>query len=246
MFQKCLDTKSDPHLSLLQMRSTPLGPGFLSPATLLFNCLIRDIMPIINRPPIGLNNNDKHYKALIKRQTKNDKNHDTPRIYTSFHIGSTAVVQHEDEWPWTHGTVQSKGDIITMAVHAPYEWKRQDDWSKGTASMCEANTAEQYLWDQLDKHIATDPLENILKQLEKQTHTNHHTGRVKKIKTIIMELTQITCYTKAWQQTNERTVAKNREVNNGQKVSGNNMPFHKNADENGQVSDMQVRKDMEE
>ena len=34
-------------------------------------------------------------------------------------------------------------------------------------------TAKQYLWDQLNKHIVTDQLEDILKQLEKQTHTGH-------------------------------------------------------------------------
>ena len=33
--------------------------------------------------------------------------------------------------------------------------------------------AEQYLQDQLDKHIVTDPLEDILKQIEKQTPMNH-------------------------------------------------------------------------
>ena len=33
----------------------------------------------------------------------------------------------------------------------------------------------------------------------------------------------------------------NREVNNGQKVSGNNMPFHKNAKENSQESDTHIR-----
>ena len=33
----------------------------------------------------------------------------------------------------------------------------------------------------------------------------------------------------------------NREVNNGQKVSGNNIPFHKNAEENSQGSDMHIR-----
>ena len=27
-------------------------------------------MPVINRPLIGLNNDDEHYEALIKRQTK--------------------------------------------------------------------------------------------------------------------------------------------------------------------------------
>ena len=34
-------------------------------------------------------------------------------------------------------------------------------------------TAEQYLQDQLDKHIVTDPLEDILKQIEKQTPMNY-------------------------------------------------------------------------
>ena len=41
---------------------------------------------------------------------------------------------------------------------------------------CEADaqiTAEQYPQDQLDKHIVTDPLEDILNQLEKQKHTSH-------------------------------------------------------------------------
>ena len=38
-------------------------------------------------------------------------------------------------------------------------------------------TAKQYIWDQLDKHKVTDPLEDILKQIEKQTpmyHTHTH------------------------------------------------------------------------
>ena len=66
-------------------------------------------MPITNRPPIGLNNSDEDYEALVKRQTKNDKNHDTPRMYAPIPIGSTVAVQHEDGGPWTHGTVESKG-----------------------------------------------------------------------------------------------------------------------------------------
>ena len=106
--QKCFDTKSDPHMALLQIRSTPLGPGLPSHATLLFNCPIRGIMPIINRPPIGLNNNDKHYEASVKRQMKNYKIHDTPRKYASVPIGSTVVVQHEDGRLWTHGTIEGK------------------------------------------------------------------------------------------------------------------------------------------
>ena len=38
-------------------------------------------MSTINRPPIGINNDDEHSKALVKRQTKNDKNHDISRNY---------------------------------------------------------------------------------------------------------------------------------------------------------------------
>ena len=65
MLKNCLDTKSDPHIALLQIRSAPLGPG-QSHAILLFNDPIRGIMPIINRPLIGVNNNDEHYETLIK------------------------------------------------------------------------------------------------------------------------------------------------------------------------------------
>ena len=68
--QKCIDTKSDPHIALLQIRSTPPLQGLPSSVTLLFNCPIRDIMPIINRPLIGLNDNDEHYEVLIKTLTK--------------------------------------------------------------------------------------------------------------------------------------------------------------------------------
>ena len=33
-------------------------------------------------------------------------------------------------------------------------------------------TTKQYLWDQLDKHRMIDPVEDILKQFENQTHQN--------------------------------------------------------------------------
>ena len=67
-------------------------------------------MSTINRPPIGLNINDDHFKALIKRQTKNDKNHDTSRINASIPMGSTVVVQHKVGVSWIHEIVESKGN----------------------------------------------------------------------------------------------------------------------------------------
>ena len=77
-----------------------------SPATHLFNHPITCIMPIINRPLIGLNIIGKHYEALVRGKMKND----TPRKYTSIPVGSTGMVQCEDSEPWIHGTMEGKGD----------------------------------------------------------------------------------------------------------------------------------------
>ena len=64
---------TDHHIALLQIQITLLGQSLPSPAMLLFNCPIRGILPVINRLPIGLDNDDEHHKVMIKRQTKNDK-----------------------------------------------------------------------------------------------------------------------------------------------------------------------------
>ena len=50
-------------------------------------------MPIINRLPINLGNDDEHYEVLVNRQAQNDKKYDTGRNYDLFSIGSTVVVQ---------------------------------------------------------------------------------------------------------------------------------------------------------
>ena len=75
----------------MQIRSTPLEPG-LQALQHLFNCPLRGIMPAVNRLPFDVNNNDEYYKALVKRQTKNDNNHDTSRNYALIPIGSTVTV----------------------------------------------------------------------------------------------------------------------------------------------------------
>ena len=47
---------------------------------------------------------------LVKRQTKNDRNHDTPRDFTFIPIGSTVAVQWEGGDRWTHSSKVGKGD----------------------------------------------------------------------------------------------------------------------------------------
>ena len=71
----------------------PQGQGLPSPATRLFNDPIRGIMPIISRPLVGVDNSNEHHKAIFKRETKNDKDKDTSKIFVSLPIGSTVAVQ---------------------------------------------------------------------------------------------------------------------------------------------------------
>ena len=101
---------------------------------------------------------------------------------------------------------------------------------------------EQYLWDQLDTHIITDPLEDILKQLDKQTHSNHTCTQSKQVNN-----TQDGTYINNMPHENitpnkrEDINQTKREVNNKQKVSDNNIPFHKNTKKNSEGSDVNIR-----
>ena len=49
-------------------------------------------MPVIDRPPIGTNNDDEHHKALVDRQCKHDQGKDTSKNVVSLPIGSTVAV----------------------------------------------------------------------------------------------------------------------------------------------------------
>ena len=71
-----------------------------------FNHPIKGIMPIINRPSVGIDNDKEHHKLITKRQTKNDKDKDTSKKLVSIPIGSTVAVQWEDGGWWTHGTLK--------------------------------------------------------------------------------------------------------------------------------------------
>ena len=169
---------------------------------------------------------------------KNDKNHDTPRIYASVPIGSTVVVQYEDGRLWAHGTVENKGDhnhngrpYTTQMTKADWLITRNSKHVKPTQI-----TAEQYLQDQLNKHVVTDPPEDILKQLEKQMHTNHACleQSTEKHTNNMLHKSMTTN-----RQDNSQT---NKVVNNGQKVSDNIMPFHKNVEGNSGASDSHQNK----
>ena len=55
---------------LLQIRTTPLGQGLLKLVMLLFNHLVCGIMPVIDRKPISVDNDDKHHRKLMQGRAK--------------------------------------------------------------------------------------------------------------------------------------------------------------------------------
>ena len=59
-------------MALLQIRTTPLGQGLPSLATLLFNHLVCSIMHVIDSKPVSVDNDDEHHKNLMHRQGRND------------------------------------------------------------------------------------------------------------------------------------------------------------------------------
>ena len=78
-------------MALLQIRTTPLGPGLPSLATLLFNRQVQGIMPVLDCKPIWQDHDDNHYSKIMDRQHKNDN--DTPPVFSYIPIGSAVAVQ---------------------------------------------------------------------------------------------------------------------------------------------------------
>ena len=88
-----MDSGGDIHMALLQICTTPMGQGLTIPAKLLFNHLICSVMPVIDRKPGSVDNDDEHHTKLVNRQCKNDTNNDASQVFASIPIGSTVAVQ---------------------------------------------------------------------------------------------------------------------------------------------------------
>ena len=121
-------------------------------------------MPLMDRKPINIDNDDEHHKNLMHRQGKNDWNNDTSKIFMFIPIGSTLVVQWGDGGLWTHGTVIGKGDHN----HHSRSYKIQVT-KAGRIITCNRQhikptpiTAADFLHYHGNKHTKTDPLDAIL------------------------------------------------------------------------------------
>ena len=89
---KDMQTNNDIHFALLQIRSTPVSAEWPSPAMILLNRPIRELLPQIGREPININNDDEYYEALKSRQEAYTKNNDTCKDYTLFSSEATVAV----------------------------------------------------------------------------------------------------------------------------------------------------------
>ena len=70
-----------------------MGLGLLSPATLVFDRLIRSLLPQMNIDPNNIKNDNMHYEALEAWQRKYDKGKDTQKDPSVSIAGATVAVQ---------------------------------------------------------------------------------------------------------------------------------------------------------
>ena len=90
----------------------------------------------------------------------------------------------------------------------------------------------------MDQHIVTDPLEDILKQIENKHLWTTHTPTKNNLKALKMEVIQVTHNKNAWQQIPGDNINQtNRRLNNAQKDSVNSMPYNRNIEEPSQEND---------
>ena len=142
--KKCFSINVDTNITLLQIRSTSLGPEPPSLAMLFFSWPIVGIMLVTDKSPINVGNDDDHYEALVARKHKADKTYVTPREYNSIPTGSAVAVQWEDDGIIEKGDYNHKDWSYRICV------TKMDGWSQGKGKhmnvMC--FTAQQYLRDQ--------------------------------------------------------------------------------------------------
>ena len=106
LLSKCAKDGSDPYLSLLQLRSTPLDSRTLSPGELLQNRQLRTTLPVIIRPPA---NSEPVRAALQSRQVKtNDDAH--AKELSKLLPTQPVWVQNTLTKKWEKGVIKSQAE----------------------------------------------------------------------------------------------------------------------------------------
>ena len=173
-------------------------------------------MPIPFTLLLNSNKDEEYYETLIYRQ-KNDQDQNTSRNYTFIPIRSTVVVQHKDCGLWSHGTIVGKDNhkhnnrsYAICITKTGWLITRNSKHIKPTK--VKANNTSGISWTD----TVTDPLDNILQQIENQIHIN-------KIHTYNDQLnihkgnSKIKLGKKAIKQYHKQSQSNKQEMNNKQK-----------------------------
>ena len=144
--KQCFDTNKGIHLALLQIHSAPIGVDLQYPATMLFNRLVRSLLPQRISDPFNIKNDDMHYEAIAACQRKYDKDKDTQKDNFVFIAGATVAVQWENGGLWAHGVRVNPKDINQRGCFCTIHHRNQPScpkpWSIGTTT--EASVSQSW------------------------------------------------------------------------------------------------------
>ena len=80
------------HMSVLQIRPTPIIPGLLNPVRLLFARPASDMQPKLSRPPMSCDNDDINLTVLINRLPQLNEDIDIHETFSFIPTGSPVAV----------------------------------------------------------------------------------------------------------------------------------------------------------
>ena len=146
--KKCLNINNDVNLDLLQTTSMPMGARLPSTTTMLFSRPLRGLLPKMSWEPMKINNDDTQYEAFQALQDKYVKNNDNHKDLLSFHIESTAAMQHEDGGPLAHRVIK-EANISDHRGRFCISRVMKSGWqiTLNMRHICSTPvTTEQYLW----------------------------------------------------------------------------------------------------
>ena len=150
-------------MALLQIRTTPLGQGLPSLATLLFNHPVCSIMAVMDRKPINVDNDDKQqakYVFILAKMTKIMIRQDSLCLSHSVNCSGSmrrwgAMDPWYNNWKGNHNHHSRSHKIQVTNTGRIVTCKRQHI---KPASI----TREDYMCYQASKHTKTDLLDAIL------------------------------------------------------------------------------------
>lgn len=112
--KKCLADRKDPYLALIALKNTPVNNTSFTPANILLNRDLKDLLPRINdryrqKNKVQINYNKQIKKGQIAQQKYYNKKN--KRCYKKFKLNEEIVVQNVNTKEWERGRIVEKVGI---------------------------------------------------------------------------------------------------------------------------------------